>query len=90
LATSRLGQEWEKWGKDLDEHCPTLWEKHDWSFRGFSALVQSSILGHALKGRVVIMGRGGNFLLKDVPYALRIRVVARLIRGLTGSKRIGG
>lgn len=70
------GGKWEKWGKDLDEHCPTLWEKHDWSFRGFSALVQSFILDHALKGRVVIMGRGGNFLLRGIPPAFSVRIVA--------------
>jgi hypothetical protein len=70
------GKEWEKYGKDLDEHCPTIWEKYDWSFRGSTALLQSLILNYALKDRVAIMGRGGNFLLKDIPYALRVRVVA--------------
>lgn len=69
-----LGKKWEEWGKNLDEHCPTVWEKYDWSFRGFTALLQSHILIYALKDNVVIMGRGGNFLLKDIPYALRIRV----------------
>jgi len=70
------GPDWEKWGKDLDEHCPTLWEKYDWSFRGFSALLQSCILDHALREKIVIMGRGGNFLLKDIPSALRVRIIA--------------
>ncbi|RJQ46606.1 MAG: cytidylate kinase-like family protein [Nitrospiraceae bacterium] len=72
------GPEWEKWGKELDEHCPTVWEKHDWSFRGFSALIQSCILDHALKGNVVLMGRGGNFLLKDIQSAFRVRIIAPL------------
>mgnify|MGYP001585647716 FL=1 len=70
------GKEWEEWGKNLDEHCPTVWEKYDWSFRGFNALLQSLILHYALNDRVVIMGRGGNFLLKGIPYALRVRVTA--------------
>jgi len=70
------GSEWEKWGKHLDEHCPTVWEKYDWSFRGFSALIQSCILDHTIKGKVVIMGRGGNFLLDGVQSALRVRVKA--------------
>ena len=73
---SALGKKWEEWGKDLDEHCPTIWEKYDWSFRGFSALLQSHLLHYALGDKVVIMGRGGNFLLKDIPYALRVRVTA--------------
>jgi len=72
------GPKWEQWAKDLDEHCPTVWEKYDWSFRGFASLVQWHILEHAQKGGVVIMGRGGNFLLKGVPHAYRIRVTAPL------------
>lgn len=70
------GKKWEEWGKDIDEHCPTVWEKYDWSFRGFVALLQSHILNYAFSDKVVIMGRGGNFLLKDIPHALRIRVIA--------------
>lgn len=72
------GAKWEEWAKGLDEHLPTVWEKFDWSFRGFSALVQRHILEHAREGGVVIMGRGGNFLLKGVPHAYRIRVTAPL------------
>jgi len=72
------GSVWEQWGKGLDEHSPTVWEKFDWSFRGVSALMQSRILDHALKGNVVIMGRGGNLLLEGIPSAWRVRVVAPL------------
>jgi YjbE family integral membrane protein len=74
----RDGPKWEQWAKDLDEHCPTVWEKYDWSFRGFAALVQWHILEHAQRGGVVIMGRGGNFVLKGVPHAYRVRVTAPL------------
>jgi cytidylate kinase len=73
-----IGSRWEDWAKDLDEHRPTIWEKYDWSFRGLGALIQSTILSYAVKGRLVVMGRGGSFLLKDIPFALRIRVVAPL------------
>jgi YjbE family integral membrane protein len=72
------GAKWEQWAEHLDEHCPTVWEKYDWSFRGFASLVQLDLLEHAEKGGAVIMGRGGNFLLKGVPHALRIRVTAPL------------
>ncbi|MBI5407813.1 MAG: cytidylate kinase family protein [Nitrospirae bacterium] len=72
------GNEWGKWAQDLDEHCPTVWEKYDWSFKGFSALIQSCILNYALKDRVVLMGRGGNFLLKDIPSAFRVKFIAPL------------
>jgi len=72
----QAGEKWERWSKTLDERSPTVWEKYDWSFKGFAALMQSVILQEALKNNVVIMGRGGNFLLKDISYALRIRVIA--------------
>ncbi|MCI0469384.1 MAG: cytidylate kinase family protein [Nitrospirae bacterium] len=72
------GRNWKEYGKEFDEHCPSLWEKYDWPFRGLSALIQSHLLNHALKDNVVVIGRGGNFLLKGVPYALRIRVIAAM------------
>jgi YjbE family integral membrane protein len=72
------GPKWEQWAGDLNEHCPTVWEKYDWSFRGFAALVQWHILERAERGGVVIMGRGGNFLFKGIPHAYRIRVTAPL------------
>jgi cytidylate kinase len=58
----------------MDEHCPTVWERFDRSFAGVVALVEAHIFQHALKDNVVIMGRGGYWLLKDVPYALRVRI----------------
>ncbi len=72
------GQKWEQWAEDLDEHRPTVWEKYDWSYRGFAALMQWHIIEHACRGGVVIVGRGGNFVLKGVPHAYRIRVTAPL------------
>lgn len=74
----RAGPEWAKWARDFDEHCPTIWEKYDWSFRGFVALLESTILEHSLKDDVVIMGRGANYLLRDIPYALNVRISAPL------------
>lgn len=70
------GPRWEKWAKGLDEQCPTVWERYDRSFKAFGALMQSIILSHAVNGRVVVMGRGGNYLLKNMPFAFRVRVVA--------------
>ncbi len=70
------GPKWEQWSRDLDEHCPSVWEKYDWSFQGFAALIQNAIFNYALKNNVVIMGRGGNFLLKDLSCSYRVRVIA--------------
>lgn len=84
LASIRqLGHKWEQWTQELDEHSPSVWEKYDWSFRGFTALIQSLILTHAVRDNVVIMGRGANHILKDIPHALRIRVVAPIESRIT-------
>jgi len=82
-----IGKEWGKLGEEFDDHYPSVWERYDWSFRGFVTLTQSIILDYGLKDRVVLMGRGGNFIFKEVPYALRIRIstpkevrIARLMK----------
>jgi cytidylate kinase len=72
------GQDWEKWGKEFDEHRPSVWERYDRSFKGFVALQQSIIFSYAVKDRVVIMGRGANFLLQEIPYVLKVRFEAPL------------
>ncbi len=72
------GSKWERWAQDLDEHRPTVWERYDWSFRGFAALLQLHMLEHAAQGGVVIMGRGGTFVLQGIPHVLRVRVSAPL------------
>jgi cytidylate kinase len=72
----KVGNKWEKWAEEMDEHSPSIWEKYDWSFRAFGALVQSALLKHAVRDKTVIIGRGGNFLLEGIPFSLRIRIVA--------------
>jgi len=66
----------EEFGKEFDEHYPNMWERFDRSYTGFVILSQSIILSHALKDNVIIVGRGGNFLLRDVPFALNVRIIA--------------
>ncbi len=79
-----INKQWGKLGEEYDEHSPNVWERYDWSFQGFVALTQSIILNYGLKDKVVLMGRGGNFLFKDVPHALRIRIAmpqeARIVK----------
>ena len=70
------GSQWEAFGKEFDEHYPNIWERFDRSFAGFVILSQSVILSYALKDNVIIVGRGGNFLLREVPFALNVRIVA--------------
>lgn len=72
------GHRWEKWSEGMDEHTPRVWERYDRTYLGFVAMVQAEILKEAVSGRVVIMGRGGNYLLGGVPFALRVKIVASL------------
>ena len=34
------GKQWARWGKEMDDHCPTVWERFDRSFAGVVALVE--------------------------------------------------
>lgn len=72
----KTGQRWGRAARELDEVCPTLWERHDWQYRGYVAQVESLILEYAHQDRVVIIGRGGSFLLRGIPHCLRVRLVA--------------
>jgi cytidylate kinase len=78
------GHKWEKWTEGLDEHTPRVWEKYDWSYHGFVAMVQSTIMKEAASDGMIIMGRGGNYLLNGVPFALRTRIVAPIEQRIAG------
>lgn len=70
-----------KWGdyaKDFDEHYPNVWDRNDWSFKAFVALIQSLIYEYAKRDKVIIAGTGGTFLLKGVPHVSRIRIESSL------------
>jgi cytidylate kinase len=77
-ALSTADPRWVRFAEEYDERKPSVWERYDWSFRGYAALLQRHILEAAAAGRVVIVGRGGAFLLAGVPTALHVRVVAPL------------
>ena len=74
----KAGQRWARVAREVDEVCPTVWERHDWQYRGYVAQVEALILDYAAGDRVVIIGRGGSFLLQGVPFCLRVRLVAPL------------
>jgi cytidylate kinase len=74
----RAGPRWVRVAKEADEVCPTLWERHDWQYRGYVSQLENLILAYAVGDNVVIIGRGGSFLLQGVTFCLRARLVAPL------------
>lgn len=72
------GKKWLQWVMGLDEHAPTIWERYDRSYAAYKALVAHCVYKNALKNNVVILGRGGNYLLENIPYALRVRITASM------------
>ncbi len=71
---SSQGQRWGTYAKDFDEHYPNVWERNDWSFKAFVALIQNLIYSYAQRDKVIIAGTGATFLLKGIPHTLRIRI----------------
>jgi len=62
--------------EEVSKSVPGLWEPTDWSFLAFAAYCQSTILNYTLRNNIVVMTRGGNILLKNIPHALRIFTAA--------------
>ena len=71
---SAQGPRWGTYAKDFDEHYPNVWERNDWSFKAFVALIQNLIYEYAQRDKVIIAGTGATFLLKGVPHVLRVRI----------------
>jgi cytidylate kinase len=60
----------------FDEKKPSFWQSFSYQRDRFLHLIKTVIYEFAKKDRVVIVGRGGQFLLKDLPNTLHVRVVA--------------
>ena len=82
----------------LEEERPSLFERFDTETRRYLAVIKSVLYEIAADDRAVVIGRGGQWLLRDVPHVLRTRVVAparvrvaELLRMLSehGGDRIG-
>lgn len=59
-----------------DEKPPAFVEKLDEKMAVDLQLIELIILEYALKGNVIIYGRGGQDLLKDINSVLRVRIIA--------------
>ena len=60
----------------LDETKPTLFERFDTETRQYITVLQTTLLEFAEADNVVLMGRGGQWLLRGIPHVLRVRIIA--------------
>lgn len=60
----------------FDEKEPSFWDSWQVQKRRFLHFLQAAIYDFASQGDVVIMGRGGQVLLRNLPGILHVRVVA--------------
>src|SRR5882672_3532571 len=60
----------------LDESKPTLFERFDAETRHYITILQTTLLDFAELDNAVLMGRGGQWLLRGIPHVLRVRVIA--------------
>jgi cytidylate kinase len=60
----------------LDETKPSLFERFDTETRHYITVLQTTLLEFADADNVVLMGRGGQWLLRGIPHVLRVRIIA--------------
>jgi cytidylate kinase len=60
----------------LDESKPSLFERFDVETRRYLTVLQTTLYDFAEQDNVVLMGRGGQWLLRGIPHVLRVRVMA--------------
>ena len=60
----------------LDESKPSLFERFDAETRRYITVIQTALYELAEADNVVLMGRGGQWLLRGIPHVLRIRIMA--------------
>jgi cytidylate kinase len=60
----------------LDESKPSLFERFDAETRRYITVIQTALYEFAEQDNVVLMGRGGQWLLRGIPHVLRVRIMA--------------
>ncbi len=60
----------------LDESKPSLFERFDAETRHYITILQTTLFEFAEADNVVLMGRGGQWLLRGIPHVLRVRIIA--------------
>jgi cytidylate kinase len=62
----------------FDGKKPTLWQSMTDQKKRFTFLIRAVLYDFARKGNAVILGRGGQALLKEIPGTLHVRIIAPL------------
>jgi cytidylate kinase len=62
----------------FDEKKPAIWQSITNQKRKFAYLIRAVLFDFARQGDAVIVGRGGQAVLKDIPGTLHVRVIAPL------------
>jgi cytidylate kinase len=60
----------------LDESKPSLFERFDAETRRYITVIQTALYEFAEQDNVILLGRGGQWLLRGIPHVLRVRVMA--------------
>jgi len=60
----------------FDEKKPPLWDCLQIQRRKFLHFIQGVIYDFARRGKVIIVGRGGQVLLRDLPGVMHLRIIA--------------
>ena len=60
----------------LSDAKPSLFERFDVETRRYITVIQTVMFEFAAADNVVLMGRGGQWLLRGIPHVLRVRVIA--------------
>src|SRR5258706_880926 len=75
----------------LDESKPSLFERFDAETRRYITVIQTALYDFAEQDNVVLMGRGGQWLLRGIPHVLRVRIMAPFdLRVKRLSKKLAG
>jgi len=43
--------------RELDQERPSLWDRYDWEYRGFVALLEAYIYEHAMRDKAIVIVR---------------------------------
>ncbi|MBE0585367.1 MAG: cytidylate kinase family protein [Desulfofustis sp.] len=76
-ALARLGFSISEIDK-FDEKKPSIWQTLSMNTSKFEHLIRAAVCEIAVEEKVVIVGRGGQVILKDVPGTVHLRIIAPL------------